>query len=68
MVCLSSFRLTYANIVFLLKFCDKPLTFDNLTVCQNVLIGEFVLCQSIVGEDALNERCATFFAYGAILQ
>ena len=34
--------------------CDVPLKFDNVTVCQSLVVGQLHGCEGILGIDALN--------------
>ena len=37
------------------EHCHLPLTFDKLTIWQNVFFGELDGCQDILGVDAIND-------------
>ena len=48
--------------------CDAPLKFDNVTVCQSLVVGQLHGCEGILGIDALNDHKGVLNVGGGYLK
>ena len=50
------------------RCCDVPLKFDNVTVCQSLVVRQLHGCEGILGIDALNTRKGVLNMRGGYLE